>query len=239
MVKRLIGGLVLLNLCSISLDSTAGEVDITDNEVLEQLKELRTFIDAKRNFSKASKELKPVLIQYRSSGLKIDGVVQCNMEFNTDALHLNICGTSIQKDGSQLRITINVVYEYTDYVGYTIKTAKLKVVQELNKIDLSNPITTITNNGSGFKADELPDVEVGDIVYIQTDEQDNGVSFAIGVVIYNTDLSIGIATSLSMYDVGNDIGYSVRYISITKSSKAVTFDSEITPTYTEVTIYKK
>lgn len=129
MVKRLIGGLVLLNLCSISLGLTSGEVDITDSGVLEQLKELRNFIDEKRDFSKASKELKPVLVQYRSSTSKIDGVVQCNMEFNTDALHLNICGTSIQKDGTPLTITINVVYEYTDYVGYTIKTAKLKATQ--------------------------------------------------------------------------------------------------------------
>lgn len=129
MVKRLIGGLVLLNLCTISLVVTAGEVDITNNEVLEQLKELRTFIDEKRNFSKESKQLKPVLVQYRSSASKIDGIVQCNMQFNTDALHLNICGTSIQKDGTPLTITINVVYEYTDYVGYTIKTAKLNATQ--------------------------------------------------------------------------------------------------------------
>lgn len=129
MVKRLIGGLVLLNLCAISLDVTADEVDITNDGVLEQLKELRTFIDEKRNFSKESKQLKPVLVQYRSSASKIDGVVQCNMEFNTDALHLNICGTSIQNDGTPLTITINVVYEYTDYVGYTIKTAKLNATQ--------------------------------------------------------------------------------------------------------------
>ena len=129
MVKRLIGGLVLLNLTSISLGLTSGEVDITDAGVLEQLTELRAFIDAKRNFSKESKELKPVLVQYRSSASKIDGVVQCNMQFNTDALHLNICGSSIQKDGTPITITINVVYEYTDYVGYTIKTAKLNATQ--------------------------------------------------------------------------------------------------------------
>ena len=129
MVKRLIGGLVLLNLTSISLGLTSGEVDITDTGVLEQLKELRTFIDEKRDFSKESKQLKPVLVQYRSSASKIDGVVQCNMQFNTDALHLNICGTSIQEDGTPLTITINVVYEYTDYVGYTIKTAKLNATK--------------------------------------------------------------------------------------------------------------
>lgn len=239
MVKRLIGGLILLNLCAISLDVTAGEVDITDSGVLEQLKELRSFIDEKRDFTKNAKDLKPVLVQYRSSASKIDGVVQCNMGFNTDALHLNICGTSIQKDGSSLTITINVVYEYTDYVGYTIKTAKLNVVHELNKIDLSNPITTITNTGSGFKADELPDVKVGDIVYIYSDEQDNGTSFAIGVVVLNGDTTITIVTSLALYDKQESAEYSVREIYITKSSKEVNFNSEITSTYTEITIYKK
>lgn len=239
MVKRLIGGLVLLNLCAISLDISAGEIDITNEGVLEQLKELRTFIDVKRDFSKESKQLKPVLVQYRSNASKIDGVVQCNMEFNTDALHLNICGTSIQKDGSSLTITINVVYEYTDYVGYTIKTAKLNVVHELNKIDLSNPIATISYTSGAFKIDELPDVNAGDIVYIRTDEQDNGTSFALGIVVSNSDSTIFINTSLGMYDAQESLEYSVREIYITKSSKAVIFNSEITATYTEITIYKK
>ena len=124
-MKRLVGGLVLLSLMSISLDVTAGETDITDKEVLDQLVNLRGFIDEQRDFTKASKGLKPVLVQYRSSALKIDGIVQCNLSFDTDALHLSIGGCSLQADGTTISILIKVVYEWTEYVGYTIKSATL------------------------------------------------------------------------------------------------------------------
>ena len=124
-MKRLVGGLVLLSLTKISLDVTAGEVAITDKEVLDQLVNLRGFIDEQRDFTKASKGLKPVLVQYRSSASKIDGIVQCNLSFNTDALHLSIGGCSLQADGTTISILINVVFEYTEYVGYTIKSATL------------------------------------------------------------------------------------------------------------------
>lgn len=131
MNKRLIGGLVLLNLLNLNLHSFASEDDIEDVDILNQLTELRTFIDENRNYTKGAKELKPVLVQYRDATAKIDGVVQCNMCFDTDALHLSICGTSMQKDGTQLKIIIKVVYEYTQYVGYTIKTATLVANKEL------------------------------------------------------------------------------------------------------------
>ena len=124
-MKRLVGGLVLLSLMSISLDKTAGETDITDKEVLDQLVNLRGFIDEQRDFTKASKGLKPVLVQYRSSASKIDGIVQCNLSFNTDALHLSIGGCSLQADGTTISILIKVVYKWTEYVGYTIKSATL------------------------------------------------------------------------------------------------------------------
>ena len=88
-MKRLVGGMVLLNLCAISLSLNGGEVDITNEEVKSQLLELRNFIDEKRDFTKGAKDLKPVLVQYRSSESTIDGVVQCNMGFNTDELHSN------------------------------------------------------------------------------------------------------------------------------------------------------
>lgn len=124
-MKRLVGGLVLLSLMSISLDVTAGETTITDKEVLDQLVNLRGFIDEQRDFTKASKGLKPVLVQYRSSASKIDGIVQCNLSFDTDALHLSIGGCSLQADGTTISILIKVVYEWTEYVGYTIKSATL------------------------------------------------------------------------------------------------------------------
>ena len=131
-MKRLVGGLFLLNLTAISLGLTAGEVSISDEEVLSQLLELRNFIDDKRDFTKGFKDLKPVLVQYRSSASKIDGVVPCNLSFNTDALHLSIAGYSVQADGTPITLRINVVYEWTNYVGYTIKTAKLEATNEFH-----------------------------------------------------------------------------------------------------------
>lgn len=124
-MKRLSGGLVLLNLTAISLGLTSGEVNITDTGILEELTELRQFIDVNRDFSKGFKNLKPILIEYRSNASKFNGITQANLSFNTDALHMSIGANTIQADGKLLVITINVVYEYTDYVGYTIKSAKL------------------------------------------------------------------------------------------------------------------
>lgn len=126
----MLAGLVLLNLCAISLDVTAGEVSISNQEVLDQLVDLRNFIDEKRDFTKQSaKGLKPVAVQYRSSASKVDGIVYCNLSFNTDALHLSIAGYSVQADGTPLSLIINVVYEWTEYVGYTIKSAKINATK--------------------------------------------------------------------------------------------------------------
>lgn len=130
-MKRLSGGLVLLNLTAISLALTSGEVNITDAGILEELTELRQFIDVNRDFSKGFKNLKPIMIEYRSSASKFNGITQANLSFNTDALHMSIGANTIQADGKLLVITINVVYEYTDYVGYTIKSAKLNAYETL------------------------------------------------------------------------------------------------------------
>ena len=130
-MKRLSGGLVLLNLTAISLGLTSGEVNITDAGILEELTELRQFIDVNRDFSKGFKNLKPIMIEYRSSASKFNGITQANLSFNTDALHMSIGANTIQADGKLLVITINVVYEYTDYVGYTIKSAKLNAYETL------------------------------------------------------------------------------------------------------------
>lgn len=135
-MNRLVGGLVLLNLATISLNLSAGEQSITDPDVLKQLEDLRIFIDENRDFSKqSSKGLKPVLVQYRSNESKFDGIVLCNLSFNTDALHLSIGGTSKLADGSDFSILINVVYEWTEYVGYTIKTATLTCSNTKVKVD--------------------------------------------------------------------------------------------------------
>lgn len=136
-MRKMLGGLVLLNLCAISLVFTAGEVSISNEEVLSQLRDLRGFIDEKRDFTKGAKGLKPVVVQYRSSDADVDGIVFCNLSFNTDALHLSIAGYSVQADGTPLSIIINVVYEWTEYVGYTIKSAKINASKSIALEDVS------------------------------------------------------------------------------------------------------
>lgn len=130
-MKRLSGGQVLLNLTAISLGLTFGEVSITDAGILGELTELRNFIDVNRDFSKGFKNLKPVLIEYRSSASKFNGIALANLSFNTDALHMSIGANTIQDDGKMLVITINVVYEWVDYIGYQVKTAKLNAYETL------------------------------------------------------------------------------------------------------------
>ncbi|WP_407416482.1 hypothetical protein [Methanobrevibacter sp.] len=139
-MNRLIGGLILLNLTAISLNLSAGEVDITDEDVKKQLTDLRVFIDENRDFTKESKKgLKPVLVQYRSSGSKFDGIVQCNLSFNTDALHLSIGGKTLLSNGKTIDILINVVYEWTEYVGYTIDSATL-LARESIESNIPSPV---------------------------------------------------------------------------------------------------
>ena len=131
MIKRLSGGLILLCFTSISLGVTSGEVTITDADVLEQLKELRQFIDVNRDFTKGFKNLKPVLVEYRSSASKFNGIALGNLSFNTDALHMSIGINTIQADGKMLVVTINVVYAWSDYIGYQVSSAKLTAYETL------------------------------------------------------------------------------------------------------------
>lgn len=174
-MRRLIGGLLLLNLTAISLVLSSGEQSITNEDVLNQLKELRNFIDEKRDFSKGSKDLKPVLVQYRSSASKIDGIVECNLSFHTDALHLSIAGYSVQADGTPITIVINVEYEFTEYVGYTIKTAKINASTGFTNVKVENVKTAVEPIADGLKCgDVVVKVdEAGEHAYIVSYKKDD------------------------------------------------------------------
>ena len=158
-MKRLSGGAVLLNLTDISLGLTSGEVTISDAGVLGELTELRNFIDTQRDFSKGFKSLKPVLVEYRSSASKFNGIALANLSFNTDALHMSIGVNTIQADGKMLVIAINVVYAWSDYIGYQISSAKLKAYE-------------VTASGDGTFTGDVGiagDLEVGDDATISGD----------------------------------------------------------------------
>ena len=193
-MKKMLAGLVLLNLCAISLDVTAGEVSISNQEVLDQLVDLRNFIDEQRTFTKQSaKGLKPVAVQYRSSASKVDGIVYCNLSFNTDALHLSIAGYSVQADGTPLTLTINVVYEWTDYVGYTIKSAKINATKSIaldgasfgddvaidGDLDVDGDISGDSFDGD-TQLEKIKDAS-GNLRFIEGDIELNGATIPEGV----------------------------------------------------------
>lgn len=200
-MKRLSGGQVLLNLTAISLGLTSGEVSITDAGILEELTELRNFIDVNRDFSKGFKNLKPIMIEYRSSASKFNGITQANLSFNTDALHMSIGANTIQADGKLLVITINVVYEYTDYVGYTIKSAKLNAYETLadgdatftGDVGVGGDLEVGGDLSVTGKINNESDPSVKPIychpVYIQFNREfDDGI-FALTMLIFNNSAS--------------------------------------------------
>lgn len=222
MNKRLVGGMILLNLCAISLSINGDEVDITDEDVKSQLVELRNFIDEKRDFTKGAKDLKPVLVQYRSSVSKIDGIVQCNMGFNTDALHLSIGGTAVLSTGDKLTININVVYQYTNYVGYTIKTAKLNVTTfEKTNVDIDDAIATIDLDE--LKISSL--LQNGRKVNIILERNSDIYMFATGVYNeFSSSYDEILCTPLSV-EVGETNKFITRIV-INKTTKVCTFFDE-------------
>lgn len=209
-MKRLSGGLILLNLTAISLGLTAGETDITDAGILEELTELRQFIDVNRDFSKGFKNLKPILIEYRSNASKFNGITQANLSFNTDALHMSIGANTIQADGKLLVITINVVYEYTDYVGYTIKSAKI------------NAFETLANGDATFTGDVGigGDLEVtGNAVLPSINGESNPSVKPIyyhPIYFYHSDETLGLLFVLSCCILDNNPNKYTRTTLVTK-----------------------
>ena len=216
-MKRLSGGLVLLNLTAISLALTSGEVDITDAGILEELTELRQFIDVNRDFSKGFKNLKPIMIEYRSSASKFNGITQANLSFNTDALHMSIGANTIQADGKLLVITINVVYEYTDYVGYTIKSAKLNAYETLADGDATftgdvgvGGDLEVTGNAVLPQINGESNPSVKPLYWHGLEVWGSGINFTM-VIINNSDASISKSTFKSIIEsIGDGALYNVN-----------------------------
>ena len=196
MLKRLKGGLILLNLCAISLNMVSGEVNIENQDVLDQLTELRNFIDEKRDFTKEHKGLKPVLVQYRSNESKFDGIVECGMSFHDDALHLSIAGYSVQADGTPVTLVINVVYEWTEYIGYTIKSAKLIASTGVTHVKVDDV--------KNIDGEILSQLKCGDVVIKEdaTGEHAYVVTFKSesGICLTYTDASVVETQSYDLVD---------------------------------------
>lgn len=97
-MKVLKGGIILLNLCALSLALDGSTQDITDKDILEQLSELQLYHNG--DLSKNPQiGFKPVLVQYRSIEQGFSGVVLCSLI--SEANDIEIIGS----DG---RITIEI-----------------------------------------------------------------------------------------------------------------------------------
>lgn len=92
------GGIILLNLCAMSLALDGTSQNITNKDVLEQLSELQMYING--DTSKSPKVgYKPVLVQYRSNTEGFSGIILCSLISEA---------TDIQIIGCDGRITIEI-----------------------------------------------------------------------------------------------------------------------------------
>lgn len=177
-MKRLKGGLILLNLTALSLAFIGKQDDIEDVGVLKQLEELRNFIGAERN-------LKPVLVQTRDSDAKVNPIFECSMASYGDEDSFAISGIFTYPDGTTKTLVINVTFEFVEYEGYKIDSASITTSSGITHIKVSNV--------KSIDGDILEQLKAGDIVVKAdaTGEHPYIVSFksATGICLTYTDAS--------------------------------------------------
>lgn len=77
-MKFLKGGLILLNICSLSLALDGSTQSITDKDTLEQLSELQSYLTDDQLLP-PKKGLKTVVVQYYSSENELSGIMMCSV----------------------------------------------------------------------------------------------------------------------------------------------------------------
>ena len=77
-MKFLKGGLILLNICSLSLALDGSAQSITDKETLEQLSELQSYLTDDQSLP-PKKGLKTVVVQYYSGDNELSGIMTCSV----------------------------------------------------------------------------------------------------------------------------------------------------------------
>ena len=177
-MKRLKGGLILLNLTALSLAFNGEQDDIEDKDVLNQLEELRNFIGAEKN-------LKPVLVQTRDSDAKVNPIFECSMASYGDDDSFAISGIFTYPDGTIKSLVINVTFEFVDYEGYKIDSATISTSSGITHIKVSNV--------KNIDGEILSQLKAGDIVVKAdaTGEHPYIVSFksATGICLTYADAS--------------------------------------------------
>ena len=150
------GGYILLSLCAISLALSGEPVTITNADVLKKLSEFQMYVGTDEFKSQPKVGLKPVLVQYRSSESKINGVILCKCGFDTNNKKLIISGT----DGEKLSIQIECVFidnpEDVKVTPYVLQSAKVTAYRGvigdldiLGDLDIDGDLTVdgITSKG--------------------------------------------------------------------------------------------
>lgn len=125
----MLGGYQIFNLTNIDLTVGTSQVSITDKEVLDQLRNIRDYIEEDYNFAKPlNRKLKPVLLRLRDkkNGEKQEISIWANMSIITNNKTFKI--EALVDSVSMKAIQIEVVFQQlTDDDGnkyWDIKTAK-------------------------------------------------------------------------------------------------------------------
>ena len=128
-MKRLLGGYLILNLCMLSMTLGTSQVSITNEEALEQLRNLRDHIQKDYDFTRPlNNQIKPIQLRIRDqkNGEKQESVVWGNLAIFDTALKFKI--EALVDSASMKALQIEVVFEEkTDGDGnkyFDIKTAK-------------------------------------------------------------------------------------------------------------------
>lgn len=164
-MAKLTGGTILLDLSPISISFSGGEVDITNEEVLSQLRELRTYVDPARSFSKSSKDVKPVVIKYRSDDADTDGVIYGCLSFDGTPTDMVISAFFLQAGGVPVTLFINAPFEFVEYKGYVLK-------EDAVTINTSVGVThNIVSNVKTLNDAFINELKAGDVVIKKTGTQ--------------------------------------------------------------------
>ena len=133
----MLGGYQIINLTKLDLTVGASQVSITDKDVLDQLRNIRDYIEDDYNYAKPlNHKLKPVLLRLRDkkNGEKQEVSIWANMSIITNNKTFKI--EALVDSVSMKAIQIEVVFQQlTDDDGnkyWDIKTAKYLLTENIN-----------------------------------------------------------------------------------------------------------
>lgn len=143
------GGIILLNLCTLSLVLDGSTQSITDKETLKQLSELQMYINSDTT-KKPTIGYKPVAVQYYSEENGFSGTMLCTLMSE---------GTDILIIGYDGRITLSI------YCGFTYNQEEIPMTPYvLDSAEVQSSLGVYSEDNSQFGGDlkVIGTVKVGD-----------------------------------------------------------------------------